>query len=371
MSTAKCQLNSGERGLVEQHRSKGFEVVGIDLAARTFQVCYLGKRGNMINKALTREKFLEFIKEPPFDFPILAGFEACGACNFWARKFKEFGHKVRIMAPKTIKAFVGLDKTDSIDAFGIYRCTLSVSVRTIEFRSEEEQSLMNLLSIREQLTKQLVQTQNAHRALLFEQGCVCNEGLNAIVNADSELFIELEKRNAQGVQHLKLASSVIRDDEQTLSASLVKINTYLENFAKNNKQCQRLMTIPGVGALSAVTLFAVMGNPNDFPSSRHFAALAGYAPKVTGTGGTTNTGALRKTGNHLLKHTLFMCAFARFALNRKKEKDLDTKLSKLVDNPNFSNKKLICALANRIARIAWTLCKHEVDYDPKKCQLLG
>lgn len=371
MGTTKCQLNEGEYELVGQHRARGYEPVGIDLAARVFQVCFIGKRGGVISRQLNRDEFLKFVKEPPFDRPLLAGFEACGACNYWARTFREYGHEVRIMAPKTIKAFVGQDKTDRIDSFGIFRCTLSVSVKTVGYRGEEDQALMSLLSAREMLSKQLTQAQNAHRALLFEQGTVCPEGLKAIVAADTALIGELERRQAPGLESLKLASSLMRADEETLSAALSDINAHLERYAKSNAQCQRLMTIPGIGALSAVTLYAVMGNADDFPSGRHFAAFAGFAPKVTGTGGQTHTGALRKTGNRLLKRTLYMCAVARLSKNRRVEKDLDTRLSKLADDPNFSNKKLVCALANRMARVAWTLCKHEVNYDPKKCQLLS
>lgn len=64
------------------------------------------------------------------------------------------------MPTKAIKAFLQLAKTDKIDALGIYKGTFTPSINTISARDEQNQTLLNLLGIREQLSKQLVQTGN-------------------------------------------------------------------------------------------------------------------------------------------------------------------------------------------------------------------
>lgn len=83
-----------------------------------------------------------------------------------------------------------MDKTDAIDAFGIYKATFTASIPSIACRIEENQTLLNLLNVRAQFSKQLIQTQNAHRALLYELGVICNEGLKAVTAASDEKSAE-------------------------------------------------------------------------------------------------------------------------------------------------------------------------------------
>ena len=105
MSAAKCQLNEAEKKLLKEKQARGVTVVGIDLAARVIQVCYLQKNGTLYNKPKTRDEFIKFLEEPPFTGKILAGIEACGSCNFWARKIKALGHDCKDMPAFQIKAF--------------------------------------------------------------------------------------------------------------------------------------------------------------------------------------------------------------------------------------------------------------------------
>ena len=58
MSAAKCQLNEAEKKLLKEKQARGVTVVGIDLAARVIQVCYLQKNGTLYNKPKTRDEFI-------------------------------------------------------------------------------------------------------------------------------------------------------------------------------------------------------------------------------------------------------------------------------------------------------------------------
>ena len=190
---AKRKLNPQELELVETYRKAGIEPVGVDLASRKIQVCYLRKNGSVFNGQLKREDFFKFIENSEDLFAgrkMRIGFESCGACNFWARECVKHGHEYRIIAPARIKSFLSVDKTDAIDAFGIYKATFTASIPSIACRIEENQTLLNLLNVRAQFSKQLIQTQNAHRALLYELGVICNEGLKAVTAASDEKSAE-------------------------------------------------------------------------------------------------------------------------------------------------------------------------------------
>ena len=134
--------------------------------------------------------------------------------------------------------------------------------------------------------------------------------------------------------------------------------------------CQNLVTIPGIALLSAAVLRIVMGDPNDYPDSRHFAAFVGFAPKVTGSGGKVNVGGTRKSGNRILKRVLYMCAISRYGQTKKHDPERTSKVATLIDNEDVSNKRIVCSIANRIARVAWTIAKHGEKFDGKKCRLL-
>ena len=367
------KLNEGELALYSMHLSSGYIPVGVDLAARVFQVCYLTEKQKIKNKALSREAFLDFLKSPPFSQPLMVGFEACGGCNYWARFIESLGHKYKIMPAASIRAFLGLQKTDKIDALAIFKGTICPSVRTIRARDEENQTLMNLLAAREQLLKQQTQSLNAQRAMLYELGEICGEGAAKIDAATDKLKESLEKSQSEAICNFRMIAEPFKANRDSLEAQIKQIDLYLKQYAKNNRTVQNLMTIPGIGVLSAVTLYAVLGNPDDFPNSRHFASFAGFAPRVFGSGGIVQVGMIPHTGNRQLKKILYMCAIARFAQQtRKASTETEaSKLTQLIDNPEISNKKIVCSIANRLARVAWTIAKSGQPFDAKKCRLLG
>ena len=104
MNVAKCRLSEGELNLINMQVAQGLVPVGVDLAARVFQVCYYDLDKKVVkNFQLTREKFFDFLRNPPFEQKMLVGFEACGACNYCAREIKALGHQYKIMPTKAIK----------------------------------------------------------------------------------------------------------------------------------------------------------------------------------------------------------------------------------------------------------------------------
>ena len=366
------KLNEGELSLYSMFISQGYVPVGVDLAARVFQVCYLTDKQKIKNKALSREAFLDFLNNPPVSQPLMVGFEACGGCNYWARFIENLGHKYRIMPAASIRAFLGLQKTDKIDALGIFKGTICPSVRTISARNEENQTLMNLLAAREQLIKQNTQCTNTQRAMLYELGCICGAGAKSVTDATVSLQQTLSEQKSPALDNFNVIADALNHTQSNIEAQIKAIDTYLENYAKKNATVKNLMTIPGIGLISAVTLYAVIGNPDDFPSSRHFASFAGFAPSVSGTGGVVNVGSISHSGNKLLKKILFMCAVARFSLQSRKASEREaSKLTVLINDPSRPNKKIICSLANRLARVAWAIAKSGEKFDAKKCRLLG
>ena len=120
------------------------------------------------------------------------------------------------------------------------------------------------------------------------------------------------------------------------------IEKHLTDFAKNAPVCQNLITIPGIALLSAAVLRIVMGDPNDYPDSRHFAAFVGFAPKITGSGGKVSVGGTRKSGNRILKRVLYMCAIVRYGQTKKHDPERTSKVATLIDNEDALGDTIVC-----------------------------
>ena len=88
-------------------------LLAIDIAKINFQLHGVDIKGNiMLRKKLTRNKLIEFISNLPSCTIVM---EACGGANFWARKFTELGHMVKLISPQFVKPFVKTNKTDRND----------------------------------------------------------------------------------------------------------------------------------------------------------------------------------------------------------------------------------------------------------------
>jgi transposase len=92
-------------------------VVGIDLATRTFHVVGMNATGQILfRKRLCRDALMPFIMQLP---PVVIGIEACGGAHYWARRFREHGHTVKLMAPQFVKPSVKSYKNNTRDAEAI------------------------------------------------------------------------------------------------------------------------------------------------------------------------------------------------------------------------------------------------------------
>ena len=119
---------------MQQHLS----VVGIDLAKRVFHVAGMDERGKIVlRKRLTREALLPFLARLA---PVLIGMEACGGAHYWARRFREHGHTVKLIAPQFVKPYVKSNKNDPADAEAICGLVYSLIGHRIGYSHSQEVS---------------------------------------------------------------------------------------------------------------------------------------------------------------------------------------------------------------------------------------
>jgi transposase len=129
----------------------------------------------VLRKRIARRELLHFIATLP---PLRIGMEACGSAHDWARRFREYGHDVRLIAPQFIKAYVKSPKNDARDAEAICEAVTRPTMRFVPLKRVEQQDLQALHRVRERLIKAWTALVNEIRGLLSEYGIVLPQGMS-------------------------------------------------------------------------------------------------------------------------------------------------------------------------------------------------
>jgi transposase len=255
---------------MKQDSVKGdITVLGIDLAKNSFQLHGVDAAGQrVVRKPLSRHKVSAYVAQLP---PCLIGMEACGGAHHWVRVFTAFGHTVRLMAPQFVKPYVKSNKNDAVDAEAICEAVQRPNMRFVPEKSIEQQDIQSLHRIRSQLIARRTAQSNQIRGLLLEYGIVIPQGiryvrqplpliLEAADNGLSDLFRELLYELYEELVHL---------DERVAA-----MEHKLHRLSAQDERCQRLLSIPGIGILSATALVAAPSGMS-VPSSQGANGLPG------------------------------------------------------------------------------------------------
>src|SRR5687768_380402 len=124
-------------------------IVGIDLAKSVFHLVGMDARGKIIvRKRLLRAEVLAFMATLP---SVTVGMEACGGAHYWARRLREQGHTVKLMAPQYVKPYVKTNKNDMRDAEAIAEAVTRPSMRFVPIKTVAQQDIQALHRVRERL----------------------------------------------------------------------------------------------------------------------------------------------------------------------------------------------------------------------------
>lgn len=327
-------------------------VFGVDVAKLVFQVHSIDQQsGEIISKQIKRAKFLEYFSNRA---PCLIGMEACGGSQHWARRLKEIGHDVKLMAGKQVKAFVSGNKNDVADARAIWLAVQHSSIRAISIKTEAQQAVLAMHRMRQQLVKFRTMQSNGLRGLMGEYGEVMAVGRKALNQGMPGALERLADRlPAALIETLREQWNMLaKIDEQVL-----QIERRLLAWMKQDRASKAIEAIPGVGLLTATAAVATMGDPTAFRSGREFAAWLGLVPAQVGTGGRVRLLGISKRGDTYLR-TLLIHGARSVLLHSKEHGKWLEELGKRRP-PNV----VVVALANKMARTIWAMLAHDRAYE--------
>ncbi len=341
---------------MNKHNSKlPVAVLGIDLAKSSFQLHGVDANGNtVLRKSLSRSKLAPFIANMP---PCIIGVEACSGANYWSRVFRRCGHAVHMMAPQFVKPYVKSNKNDAADAEAICEAVQRPSMRYVPEKSIEQQDIQSLHRIRSLAVARRTAQANQIRGLLSEYGVIIPKGLGH-VRASLPTLIEDASNELSPVCRELMAE--LYEELVHLDERIERLEVRLKQVCKNSEQCQRLMTIPGVGVLSATALFSAVGDIRVFKSGRELSAWLGLVPRQHSTGGKQTLLGISKRGDKYLRTLLIHGArsIVRTASNH------DDKRSQWIVNTDKRRGKNVAAVAvaNKNVRVAWALLTKQTSY---------
>ncbi len=176
--------------------------------------------------------------------------EACGSAHYWGREIMTLGHEVRLIPPIYVKPFVKRHKNDAADAAAITEAAQRPTMHLVAVKTEAQQAQGMLFRTRDLLVRQRTQSINALRGHLAEFGVVAPQG-TAQVRRLARVLEEADSALPETVLEL---GRLLLEQIDVLDEKVYGLDKKLRACARQDEETARLMTIPGIGPITALAL---------------------------------------------------------------------------------------------------------------------
>jgi transposase len=334
-----------------QKLKSAIAVIGIDIGKNSFHVVGQDKRGAIVlRQKWSRGQLEARVANLP---QCLIGMEACVGSHHLSRKLQALGHDARLMPAKYVRPYSKGEKNDYRDAEAIAEAVQRPTMKFVATKTADQLDLQALHRVRERLVGQRTGIINQIRAFLLERGIAVRQGLHFL---RAELPAILAKRtDVLSPQMLRIIED-LASDWRRLDDRIEGVTGEIKTLARQDKACERLMTVPGIGPIVSSAIVAAIGAGDAFSKGRDFGAWLGLVPKQMSTGDRTILGSISKRGNRYLRCLFVQAAWVvlvkigpegweRYGLNSWIE----------AAKKRLHRNVLAIALANKLARIAWAV----------------
>jgi transposase len=286
---------------------------GVDLGVETASVCVLDDAGEVLcerdcaSHALDVKEALTGFRRSRFENVALEA----GTGTHVARGLRGFGYPVELYETRRLSKFLRArrNKTDAGDARGIAEAgRIRVSVVTkVHLKSLDSEALLSRLAIRRHLVRQRVAAVSMlGRQIELFGGRLRSSAKRVTFRADAEAAIRLI--DPSGTDELGRQLRYLADHCERLIAYQRSVDRELEKLARGNEVCRRLMEIPGVGPICALTFYAAVDDPHRFSRSADVGSYFGLAPRLNESGSIVKKSRISKMGNRHVRGLLVQAA---------------------------------------------------------------
>ena len=330
--------------------AKKLEVVGIDLAKSVFQIHGVDASGKaLIRKKVSRGGLISFMENLPKTRVVM---EACGGSNYWARRFREMGHEVKLIAPQFVKPFVKTNKSDKADAEAIVEAGMRPGMWFVGIKEEWQQDILSVHRVRARLIRSRTALINEIRGLLQEYGVVFPQGAARLSERVAEFLSKGSERISGAMVQL------VQELLEELSAMEARIDVCdgkILQVVEEREECKVVKMLCGVGPITATALVATIGDVRQFRNGRQLSAYFGLVPRHEGSGGKIRMKGISKRGDRYVRMLLVHGARVVLRHARKRSDGYNRWIIRLAERRGYN--KACVALANKNVRMCFAMLK--------------
>jgi transposase len=198
------------------------------------------------------------------------------------------------------------NKTDRTDAIGLAQIVRTGWFRQAYIKSPESHTIRAILAARKQLVGMRCRLENEIRGVLRTFGIRFGKRTGGFARRAEEIL-------AEDLANLPAIGFTVDALLRARAALVEQIRTFdrrLRAMAHRHHVCQRFMTVPGVGTITALAVCAAIDEPARFRSSATLGAYLGLTPRSYASGETSRSGRISKRGDALTRTHLFEAANA-------------------------------------------------------------
>jgi transposase len=331
--------------------------IGIDTSKSVFQLHGVDEREQVaLRRKLRRREVLAFFGKLE---PTWVGMEACGGAHYWARELGRLGHRVVLVPPQYVKAYVARGKNDAADAEAICEAMSRPRVqrRFVPVKSADQSAAQMLVGTRTMLIQRRTQLTNTIRGYAAEFGLIAAKGLDKV----EPLLARIAADEALPAL-AKDMFAALGQELAELGRRIAVIEAKLLTWDRGNELSRRLAEVPTIGPIGASLLPIKITDPRAFRSGRMCAAWIGLTAKDHSTAGKQRLGGITRAGDETLRSVLVAGATSYIQQVKRGRTKPSPWLAELLKRK--PPKLVAVALANKTARIAWKLMISGERYDP-------
>ena len=266
-----------------------------------------------------------------------------------------------LLPPYHVRPYVRRNKTDRTDAKGILEASRNEDIRPVPVKTVSQQVLTSLHRLRSGWMSERTARINCLRGLLRELGVFIPAGARQVIPA---VWALVEDADADVPDTLRPFLAELCQEIREIEARVERVEKQLQAMSQQLPVVGQLMTIPGVGLLTATALLAFIGDIRRFPSARHLASYIGLTPREYSSGLRRYLGRISKRGDGYLRTLLIHGARSVLLHARTSQPDRLREWAHQIAKTHVHNKAAV-AVANKMARVVWAVWTHAQPYQPQ------
>ena len=329
--------------------------LAIDLGGRESQVCVRDERGRIQSEhRLATASLAKWLEKQPASRVVL---ETCSESFTVANWARASGHEVRIVPAAAVRAMgVGARglKNDVRDAQVLSEVSAKVDLMSVHIPSELSRERKARCTAREALVEARTKLVNTVRSLLRQHVQQVRCTPNSMPEKVRRALLHSQHGMASFVEQLLQAI-------EALNQQISQADEELSELAQQDKTCRLMMTIPGVGPVTAVRFVSAIDDPTRFKDAEHVCSYLGLTPGENTTGFKTRRTGITKAGAPHVRRTLSQAAWC---LWRTRPDDPLVQWTQRVAERRGKQRANI-ALARKLAALMFAMWRSGSPYNPK------